>query len=334
MGAEPKFIAVRAAGSAGGVRAGSGSGFRSNFGSTSGWGASATTGFAAAGLQPNVPPPAPQNPPPQAPGAPPPGRAVAPPTLALPAGAVISVRTSQWLSSDQNHPGDIFSAVLDQPVIANGFVVARRGQAVTGRVAVALKAGQNKGVSQLGLEITALTLVDGDQLPVSTEMQQVAPSRYSQYPPGRDVATVATTTAIGTIVGAAVGRGVGAAIGAGIGATTGAAIVLSTRSRPTVIAPETLVSFRLQSPATVSTDKGPVAFRPVSQADYPDQDAYANGPRRAPYGPGYPPPSYYYGYYAGYPYCGWYCYGPYVGYWGPAYFGFGGPRFGAFGRFR
>ena len=38
------------------------------------------------------------------------------------------------------------------------------------------------------------------------ELRQVAPSPYSQYPPGRDVGTVATTTAIGTIVGAAVGR--------------------------------------------------------------------------------------------------------------------------------
>lgn len=269
-----------------------------------------------------------------------------PPTLTLPAGTVISARSTQWLSSDKNRPGDTFSATLDQPVIANGFVVARRGQTILGRVDVAQKASEGNGVSRLGLEITELTLVDGEQVPVSTRMQQVGAPPYSQYPPGRSAATVATTTAIGTIVGAAVGRGVGAAIGAGVGATTGAAIVLSARGRATQLAPETLLTFQLTSPASISTEKGPVAFRPVSQNDYRDQDAYANGPARRPvYGPAYPPAPYYYGgYYAPYaypypyPYWGWYGYpGPYVGVgfgwgwgWGGYYGGFG--RFGGFRR--
>ena len=263
-----------------------------------------------------------------------------PPTLTLPAGVVISARSTQWLSSDKNHPGDSFSATLDQPVIANGWVVARRGQTILGRVDVAQKASQGNGVSRLGVEITELTLVDGEQVPVSTRMQQVAPPPYLQYP-GRSAATVATTTAVGAIVGAAVGRGVGAAIGAGLGATTGAAIVLSSRGRATMIAPEALLTFQLTSPVSVSTDKGPVAFRPASQSDYRDQDAYANGPARRPgYGPAYPPAPYYYGGYYGaypYPYCGWYCYpGPYVGVgfgwgWG-GYYGGGFGRFGGFGR--
>ena len=267
-----------------------------------------------------------------------------PPTLTLPAGAVISVRSAQWLSSDKNHPGDTFSATLDQPVVANGWVVARRGQTILGRVDVAQKASQGNGVSRLGVEITELTLVDGEQIAVSTRMQQVAPPPYSQYP-GRSAATVATTTAVGAIVGAAVGRGVGAAIGAGLGATTGAAIVLSSRGRASMIAPEALLTFQLTGPVSISTDKGPVAFRPASQSDYRDQDAYANGPARRlaygpNYGPAYPPAPYYYGGYYGaypYPYCGWYCYpGPYVGLgfgwgWG-GYYGGGFGRFGGFGR--
>jgi hypothetical protein len=265
-------------------------------------------------------------------GAPAQPGAVVPPALTLPAGTVISVRATQWLSSDKNHPGDTFTATLDQPVVANGWVVARRGQTVLGRVDAAQKASEGNGVSRLGVEITELTLVDGEQVLVSTRMQQVAPQPYSQYPPGRSAATVATTTAVGAIVGAAVGRGVGAAIGAGLGATTGAAIVLSSRGRATMIAPETLLTFQLTSPVSISTDKGPVAFRPASQNDYRDQDAYANGPARRPvYGPAYPPAPYYYGGYGAYPYCGWYCYpGPYVGFgWG-----WGGYYGGGVGRFR
>jgi hypothetical protein len=256
-----------------------------------------------------------------------------PATLALPAGTLIPVRINQWLSSDRNHAGDTFSAVLDQPIVAHGWVVARRGQTVLGRVDVAQKASDGNGVSRLGLEITELTLVDGEQLPVSTEMQQAAPS---PAPPGsaeRKAATVATTTVLGTIVGAAIGGGQGAAIGAGLGATAGAATVLYTRGRPTTVAPETLLTFRLQSPVTISTERGPVAFQPVTQGDYKDQDAYANAPRRHAPGPGYPP-YYYYGYCGPW---GWDCYpgpyfGPYFG-WGVGVWGFG-PRFGGFGRFR
>lgn len=260
-----------------------------------------------------------------------------PPTLTLPAGTVIAARSAQWLSSDKNRPGDTFSATLDAPVVANGFVVARRGQTILGRVDVAQKASEGNGVSRLGVEITELTLVDGEQVPVSTRMQQVTPPPYSSYPPGRSAATVATTTVLGTIVGAAVGRGVGAAIGAGLGATTGAAIVLSSRGRATQIAPEALLTFQLTSPASISTDAGPVAFRPVSQNDYRDQDAYGNGPARRPVHGPYPPAPYYYGAYGPYaypyPYAGWYGYpGPYVGVgfgWG-----WGGYYRGGWGRFR
>lgn len=256
--------------------------------------------------------------------------AIVPARLTLPAGTLIPVRISQWLSSDRNHPGDTFSAILDQPIVVHGWVVARRGQTVMGRVDVAQKASEGNGVSRLGIEVTEVTLVDGEPLAVSTQMQQAPPSPASQEPPGRNVATVATTTVLGTIVGGAIGGGQGAAIGAGLGATAGLAAVLYTRGRPTALAPETLLSFRLAAPLTISTEEGQVAFRPVSQGDYRDEDAYAT-PRRGP-GPGYPPPSYYYGY----GYCGpwgWNCYpGPYLG-WGVGVWGFG-PGFRGFGRFR
>jgi hypothetical protein len=248
---------------------------------------------------------------------------IAPARLTVPAGTVIAVRINQWLSSDQNHTGDAFSAVLDQPIVAGGWVVARRGQTVMGRVAVAQKANQGNGVSKLGVEITELTLVDGRQEPVSTQMQQAAPRPAPQRDAGRAVSTVGTTTVLGTIVGGVVGGGEGAAIGAALGATAGVAAVMYTRGRPTTIAPETLLSFRVESPMFISTENGQVAFRPVTQGDYKDQDAYADSParRRPGRGPGYPPPAYYYG---GYGYCGPWGWGCYPGaYWGGGYYGFG-----------
>ena len=244
-----------------------------------------------------------------------------PATLTLPQGTVVVVRTTGWISSDKNQPGDRFSATLEQPLIGNGWVVARRGQTVTGRVSVAQKAGHGNSSSQLGLELSELTLVDGQVLPVNTQLIQNAGVRPRANSADRDVATVGTTTAVGAVIGGVIGGGTGAAVGAGIGAVAGLG-VLSTHGGPTVIYPETVLSFRLGAPLSISTEGSQVAFQPVSQEDYAppaptsrDQDAYG-GPRRyalaAPYGPYYYP------------------YGPY-NYWypGPAYFGFGfyGPAF-------
>ena len=73
----------------------------------------------------------------------------APAQLTIPAGSWVTVRVNEPISSDHNHQGDVFTASLVQPLISQGFVVARRGQMIGGRVSEALKAGRVKGTSQL-----------------------------------------------------------------------------------------------------------------------------------------------------------------------------------------
>jgi len=261
--------------------------------------------------------------------APPANQPAVPAKLTLPVGTVISVRTIERLSSEKNQVGDRFSASLEQPLIANGWVLARRGQIVTGRVVVAQKANHG-GSSQLGVQISELTLVDGQIVPVNTQLARGSAAPRSG-PPGRSASTIITTTALGAIIGGAAGGREGLAIGAGLGATAGGAVVLSTRGNPTVINSEEPLTFRLEAPLEVSTERGQVAFQPVSQADYSqgqDQDAYAQ-PRlkRGAYaGPAY---------YAPYPYWygpGYYPLVPYVGFYGN-FGGYYGPRFrGGFRR--
>lgn len=254
-----------------------------------------------------------------------PSQAAPPQSLTLPAGTVIQMRVNEWLSSDRNLPGDAFSAVLAQPIVVNGWVVARRGQAETGQVSMAQKAGHgNGGASQLGVQLSELTLVDGQQLPVQTELVQSSAGSSN----GRNAAIVGTTTGVGAAIGAAAGGGSGAAAGAIVGGAAGIIGAFSTRGRPTVIPPESLISFRLRAPLTISTDKSPVAFQPVTQDDYNSRAPYGSRQQFAPVaGPGYPPPASYYGY----PYAYAYPY-PY-GYYSPFVFGLGfyggyGPRFG------
>jgi hypothetical protein len=268
-------------------------------------------------------------------------RDAVPPQYNLPAqltikpGTFITVRMTQGLSSDRNQQGDIFTATLAEPIVVDGVVVANRNQTVMGRVAEAKKAGRVEGTSRLGLQITGLTLADGNQANVESALV----NRNGQTSVGNDVAAVGTTTAVGAAVGAAADWGRGAAIGAGAGAAAGLIGVLLTRGRATVVYPETVLTFRLGAPVAVNTTHAPYAFRVLGPEDYnhPVQSRVMQ-PRPGPGGPGsYGAPGPYaapgpYGAYP-YPYYGPSYYG-YPGYWGPG-FGFGVVvRGGGWRRFR
>jgi hypothetical protein len=239
-----------------------------------------------------------------------------PERLTIKPGTFVTVRVNQPLSSDHNQPGDGFSATLVRPVVVDGVVVAERGQTLAGRVVEAQKAGRVKGVSRLALQLTELGLVDGQQMPIETQLV----NRSGSTSEGRDAAAIAGTTGMGAAIGATADWGRGAAIGAGAGAAAGIVGVLLTRGHETVVFPETMLTFRIQTPVTISTERAPQAFRFVEREDYDRPQELQ--PRPAPtlynryyYGaPAYP---YYYE-----PWLGFY-YGPRF-YYGPGfYFGRG-----------
>lgn len=227
-----------------------------------------------------------------------------PETLTIPAGTVIQIRTSDWLSSDHNKKGDEFTATLAQPIVADGWVVMRRNQNLVGQVTDAVRAGRVKGVSKLQLELSRLTLVDGQLVPVQSTLLNASAGTSN----GRDAAAIGLTTGTGAAIGAAAAGGPGAAIGAGAGFVASVAGVLLTRGKPTIIPPEDTLTFRLENPVTISTVRSNVAFRPVTAQDYAPEKKSAARPRLVrpypapygyyayPYGP-YPPVAYYGGYY-------------------------------------
>src|ERR1700733_705279 len=228
-----------------------------------------------------------------------------PDALTIPAGTVIQVRTSDWLSSDRNKTGDEFIATLAQPIVVDGWVVMRRNQNIIGHVTDAKRAGRVSGVSKLQLDLSQLTLVDGQLVPVQTTLLNASAGTSN----GRDAAAIGLTTGTGAAIGAAAAGGTGAAIGAGAGFVASVAGVLLTRGKPTIIPPEDVLTFRLENPVTISTVRSNVAFRPVTPQDY--AQARPAPPRPRLVRP-YPPPPY--GYY-GYPY-GPYPYPAYYGYYG------------------
>jgi hypothetical protein len=249
--------------------------------------------------------------------------------LTIKPGTFITVRLNQGLSSDRNQTGDPFAATLTKPVIVDGVVVAERGQTIGGKVVEAKKAGRVEGVSHLAVQLTDLTLADGQPVPLQTQLF----SKNGPTSVGRDVGAVGATTATGAAIGAAADWGRGAAIGAGAGALVGIVGVLVTRGHPTLLYPEQILTFRVEAPVAVSTEGAPQAFRWVNPSDYerpydvqnrpgPPNGAYYGGYGYAsPYGYAYPY-AYGYGYGYGYPY-----WGPGVGfYWGRGYWGRGWRR--------
>jgi hypothetical protein len=182
----------------------------------------------------------------------------------LPAGTLITVRVHQPISSERSHAGEVFAATLMQPLVVDGFVVARRGQIVSGLVAEAQNAGRASGTSHLGLELAEITFVDGQQLPILTQwIEYEGPTSI-----GNDVAAVAMVTGVGAAIGAAIDGGLGAGMGALAGVAASTIGVLATRGRPVEIYPESLLTFRTLSPLVIWTGRSAHAFLPVRQDDY------------------------------------------------------------------
>jgi hypothetical protein len=203
---------------------------------------------------------------------------VIPNELTINTGTFITIRTNQMLSSNQNQPGDPFSGTLVQPLVVDGIVLANRSQEVYGRVVEAQKARSNSP-SRLGLELTSITLADGSQVPVRT---QLVTRHGTTTPVGEQIDTVATTTTVGAVVGAAADWGRGAAIGAAVGAAAGLAGVMVTRNQPTVVYPETPLTFRMEAPLVVNTTRAPHAFRWVDPNDYERVEPARLEPRPPP----------------------------------------------------
>ncbi len=242
--------------------------------------------------------------------------------LNLPAGAWLNIRIDQGLSSDHNNPGDVWTGTLTQPLIVDGRVLAHRGQTVGGTVADAQKSRHGKP-SRLGLDLNLLTLADGRQAHIQSRLIEF---REPPTNKGREAAAVGTTIGVGAAIGGAVAGGPGAGIGAAAGVVASTVGVMLTHGRPTILYPESQLTFRLEAPLNIgiNNEASLRAFAPVQPSDYQPRPGYRSSlnfqgstPPPSPYAYPYAYPySYYYPYY-------WPYYGGLGLYWGGGW-GWGG----------
>jgi hypothetical protein len=204
-----------------------------------------------------APPSAPAaGPPPEQAPAPEPGTEVstpppAPPPLnhvTLQPGTVIAIRLSEALSSDKNEKGDSFFATLDQPLSADGFVIAERGARVEGKIVDVVRGARGGTPARLSLSLTKIHTSDGQEVAIET----TAFDKTGDSAAGENAAKVGGGAVLGAVIGAMAGGGKGAGIGAAAGGAAGAGGILLTRGRTASLPTETRISFRLQQGVTIT----------------------------------------------------------------------------------
>jgi len=170
-----------------------------------------------------------------------------PQKVTVPAGTVLQVRTVEGLSSETNHESDPWHGTLNADIVVDDQTVIPAGAELEGRVMEAHAATHYSGGATLVLNVERLSF-NGKTYQIATDTwERKAATR------GKNTAEkVGGGAAVGAILGGIFGGGKGAAIGATAGAGAGAGANTITKGQKVELRPETLVSFRLQNPISVS----------------------------------------------------------------------------------
>jgi hypothetical protein len=177
-----------------------------------------------------------------------PQAAPAPRQVTLPAGTALKVRTTNTLSTKTVQSGETFAASLEEPIVNGNWVVAEKGATVYGKIANADPGGRVKGTASLTVRLTELQTADGQRVAINTDTRGVQAKSSKK----EDLKKVGIGAGIGAAIGAIAGGGSGAAKGAGVGAGAGTGVVLATHGDPAVIPSESVLTFTLSEPVSIT----------------------------------------------------------------------------------
>jgi hypothetical protein len=169
----------------------------------------------------------------------------------------VTVRVTQQLSASKNSVGDGFSGVLESSVKSSGGgVVFPRGARVIGTVVAAKGQGKFKGSGALGIQVTSIS-----GTPVSV-------SSYEKEQKGKGKRTagfIGGGAGGGALIGGLAGGGKGALIGGLIGAGAGTAGAAFTGNKDVVIPSESVITFHLTAPVTITVQPKQTETAPPPQ---------------------------------------------------------------------
>lgn len=159
--------------------------------------------------------------------------------IRIPAGTRVAVVLENGISTRSAKAGDSVYFHTSFPITANNHVIIPVGSYLRGELIESKRPGRVKGRGEFRMRLDTLIFpngytVDLNATPRSADSggKETMDSEGKVTGPGgkgKDVATVAETTATGAGIGAIAGGGKGAGIGAGIGGLAGLGAVLLTR---------------------------------------------------------------------------------------------------------
>ena len=166
----------------------------------------------------------------------------------LPENTTIHVRLNHAVASDENRPGDHFTATVSEPIVLDNKTVIPEGSEVEGLVVDAQRSGRLRGRARLNLALESVD-VNG----TAYQIQTTSAVRVGGKHRNRNLAFIAGGGGGGALIGGLAAGGKGALIGGPIGAGAGTAIAFFTGKKDIHLPAETPLSFRLAEPLTINS---------------------------------------------------------------------------------
>jgi hypothetical protein len=181
----------------------------------------------------------------------------APRKLIIDQGTQITVRLIDPIDSEKNQTGDTFHATLNAAITSDGQEAVPAGTELTGHLVSVKSAGKFAGQSEVVLQL--------DKIKSGGQTYDLQTDQYKKTGSSRGKNTaekVGGGAVIGSIIGAIAGGGKGAAIGGAAGAGVGGGVQAATKGQQIKLPSETVLSFTLQAPFTVTQARSADANRP------------------------------------------------------------------------
>jgi len=171
----------------------------------------------------------------------------------LPAGTELVVRTAEDIDSSTAVVDQTFSAVVEHDIRGESDTVVVPAGSHAVLVVREISSGGLTGSPDMMLDMQSMTVSGRRYVVSTTALKQDSDTGIGANK--RTAQTVGGGAALGTIIGAIAGGAKGAAIGVLVGAAGGAGVQVLNRGKDVRVPAETLLTFKLSSPASLQAER-------------------------------------------------------------------------------